>query len=239
MSAALARRAPVAKLAASGVLSIAALVTRDIAALATIVVVSVALAPAFGIGVGALIRRAWPVFGAALGIVLTLALFSADRTGTVLLHFGPFQMTTSVLTASLSLALRLLALALPALLVFASTDPTDLADSLIQHAKAPPRFAIGALAAYRLLGLYREEWHTIAIARRARGLRRAFLSTAFALLVQAIRRGVRLAVAMDARGFDSGRPRSIARPQPFGPADWLLIAGAVALTAAVLLLAAR
>lgn len=239
MTAVLARRAPVAKLAASGILSVAALITRDIAALTLIIVVSVALAPAFGIGAAALLRRAWPVFVAALGIVLTLSLFSADRGGTVLFHFGPFLMTTSVLTASLSLALRLLALALPALLVFASTDPTDLADSLIQHAKAPPRFAIGALAAFRLLGLFRDEWQTIAMARRARGLRRDFFGTAFVLLVQAIRRGVRLAVAMDARGFDSGRPRSIARPQPFRPADWLLILGAAALTAAVLLLASR
>jgi energy-coupling factor transport system permease protein len=239
MSAVLARRAPVAKLAASGILSIAALITRDLAALTLIIVVSVALAPAFGIGIAALLRRAWPVFVAALGIVLTLSLFSADRSGTILLHFGPFLVTTSVLTASLSLALRLLALALPALLVFASTDPTDLADSLIQHAKAPPRFAIGALAAFRLLGLFREEWQTIAMARRARGLRRAFFNTAFVLLVQAIRRGVRLAVAMDARGFDSGHPRSIARPQRFGAADWLLVAGAAALTAAVLLIASR
>jgi energy-coupling factor transport system permease protein len=77
------------------------------------------------------------------------------------------------------------------------------------------------------------------MARRARGLRRAFFNTAFVLLVQAIRRGVRLAVAMDARGFDSGHPRSIARPQRFGAADWLLVAGAAALTAAVLLIASR
>src|SRR5262245_6530772 len=141
MNGVLARRAPVAKLAATGLLSIAALVTRDLLALSLIVVASVALAPAFGVAMGALLRRAWPVLAAAAGIVTTLALFSADRSGTVLLHFGPFLITTSVLMASLSLALRLLALALPALLVFASTDPTDLADSLIQHAKAPARFA--------------------------------------------------------------------------------------------------
>ncbi len=62
----------------------------------------------------------------------------------------------------------------------------------------------------------------ITVARRARGVEagrnpvarlRLFVSTAFTLLVGAIRRGTRLAVAMDARGFDSG-------------ADWLLVAGA-------------
>jgi energy-coupling factor transport system permease protein len=231
MTAVLARRAPVAKLAASGLVSIVALLTRDPLALGFLIAVSVVLAPAFGIGFADLLRRTWPVLVAAVGIVLTLALFSADRSGQVILHFGPFLMTSSVLNASLSLALRLLALALPALLAFASTDPTDLADSLIQHAKAPPRFAIGALAAFRLLGLFHDEWRTIAMARRARGLRRAFLGTAFVLLVGAIRRGVRLAVAMDARGFDSTTPRTTARPQPFRPADLALIAGAIVVAA--------
>jgi energy-coupling factor transport system permease protein len=231
VSAFLARRAPVAKLAASALLSLVALLTRDPVALGFLIAVSVVLAPAFGVGFVDLLRRAWPVLVAAVGIVLTLALFSADRSGEVILHFGPFLMTTSVLNASLSLALRLLALALPALLAFASTDPTDLADSLVQHAKAPPRFAFGALASFRLLGLFHEEWRTIAMARRARGLRRAFLNTAFILLVGAIRRGVRLAVAMDARGFDSGAPRTTARPQHFGAADWALIAGAIIVAA--------
>ena len=86
-------------------------------------------------------------------------------------------------------------------------------------------------------------------ARRARGVDagrnpfaaiKIFSSTTFALLVGAIRRGTRLATAMDARGFDSGVPRTIARPQRFGPADWLLIAaaaavGAVAIGASVIL----
>ena len=66
----------------------------------------------------------------------------------------------------------------------------------------------------------------LTLARRARGVDagrnpvarlRLFASTAFALLVGAIRRGTRLAVAMDARGFDSGVPRDRrARRQHFG-----------------------
>jgi energy-coupling factor transport system permease protein len=143
-------------------------------------------------------------------------------------------MTTSVLATSLAYALRLLALALPGVLVYATTDPTDLADSLVQHVKAPPRFAIGALAAFRLTGALAEEWRLISMARRARGIDsvgnplrwlRLFAGTAFGLLVGAIRRGTRLALAMDARGFDSGLPRSIARPSAFGAADWALVLG--------------
>lgn len=239
MNTLLARRAPVAKLAASAVLSIAVLTTRDVVVLGTVLVACLACAPFFGVGLVPLMKRLWPVLVACAGIVLTLSLFSADHSGITLLHFGPFLVTTSVLVASLSLALRLLALAVPAVLVFASTDPTDLADSLIQHAKAPPRFAIGALAAFRMLDLFRQDWRMIAMARRARGVRQGFARTAFVLLVGAIRRGVRLSVAMDARGFDSGLPRTIARPQRFGAADALLILGAVSVAVLAFFLGTR
>jgi energy-coupling factor transport system permease protein len=133
--------------------------------------------------------------------------------------------------------------ALPGVVVFASTDPTDLADALIQNVRTPPRFAIGALAAFRLVPLLGQEWRMLTLARRARGVdagrnpvarARLFASTAFALLVGAIRRGTRLAVAMDARGFDSGLPRTSARRQAFRAADGALVAGAAALAAAIL-----
>jgi len=122
-------------------------------------------------------------------------------------------------------------------IVFATTDPTDLADALVQNAKAPARFAIGALAAFRLLPLLGEEWQMLTLARRARGVDtgvRGFPATAFALLVGALRRGGRLAVAMDARGFDSSADRTYARRQIFTSADVLLMIGALALAAAVL-----
>ena len=61
-----------------------------------------------------------------------------------------------------------------------------------------------------------------------------FGSTAFALLVGALRRGGRLALAMDARGFDSGLPRTYARRQVFARPDLLLVLGAAALSAGAL-----
>jgi energy-coupling factor transport system permease protein len=151
--------------------------------------------------------------------------------------------TSGVLVTSLALALRILAVALPGLIVFATTDPTDLADALIQNVRASPRFAIGALAALRLVPLLGQEWRLLTLARRARGVDagrnplarlRLFASTGFALLVGAIRHGTRLAVAMDARGFDSGAPRTVARRQRFGGADAGLVVGAAALAATAL-----
>ena len=62
---------------------------------------------------------------------------------------------------------------------------------------------------------------------------------AFALLVLSIRRGTKLAVAMEARGFGAPGPRTWARESRFGLAEWLLVLlgaaiAAVAVTAAVL-----
>jgi energy-coupling factor transport system permease protein len=239
----LARRNPVAKLGAALLFSLPLVATLDPLTPALALAVELALLPLFGVRYRVLAARAWPLALAAAGILVTMVLFAADRTGTTLLTPGPFDITTGVLFDALGLVLRVFAVALPGIIVFATTDPTDLADALVQNAKAPPRFAIGALAAFRLIPLLGEEWQMLTLARRARGIDagrnpvaklRLFGSTAFALLVGALRRGGRLAVAMDARGFDSGLPRTYARRQTFGAADTALLIGAAVLSAAAL-----
>jgi energy-coupling factor transport system permease protein len=58
----------------------------------------------------------------------------------------------------------------------------------------------------------------------------------FALLVGAVRRGSRLATAMDARGFDSGIPRTNARGSRLHRRDAAFIAGSVVVCAAAVAL---
>ena len=239
----LARRNPVAKVAAALVFSFALVATLDPVAPALAIAIELAVLPLFGIRYRVLARRAWPLLASAGGILVALVLFAADRSGRVLVEAGPLLVTSGVLITALGLVLRMLAVALPGVIVFATTDATDLADALIQNTRAPARFAIGALAAFRLVPLLEQEWETISMARRARGVDagrnplaklRLFVSTAFALLVGAIRRGIRLAVAMDARGFDAGTPRTVARRQRFTAGDALLIARAAVLAGAAL-----
>ncbi|WP_433386978.1 energy-coupling factor transporter transmembrane component T family protein [Micromonospora sp. KLBMP9576] len=239
----LARRNPVAKLAAALLFSFILIATLDPVAPAIAIAVELAVLPLFGVRLRVLARRAWPLLVGAGGVVVTLVLFAAERSGRVLVEAGPAVVTSGVLLTALGLVLRMFAVALPGVIVFATTDPTDLADALVQNAKAPARFAIGALAAFRLVPLLGQEWQMISMARRARGIEagrnplaklRLFVSTAFALLVGAIRRGTRLAVAMDARGFDAATPRTVARRQRFVLADGLLIIGAAALAGAAL-----
>ena len=230
----LARRNPVAKILAAVALTFILVATVDPVAPAIALTAELALLPLFGVGYVALFRRAGLLLLAAAGVMMTMVLFAAERTGTELVAVGPVAVTTGVLVSALGLGLRLLAVSIPGIMVFATTDPTDLADALVQNARVSPRFAIGALAAFRLVPLLGDEWRTLGFARRARGLDagrnplakgRLFGSMLFALIVGAVRRSTRLALAMDARGFDAGVPRSVARRQHFGAADWLLVAG--------------
>jgi energy-coupling factor transport system permease protein len=234
----LARRNPVAKLAAALLFALPLIATLDPLTPALGLAIELAVLPLFGVRYSMLARRLWPLLPAAAGVLITMLLFAADRDGPLLFAAGPVEVTSGVLLGALGLVLRIFAVALPGIVVFATTDPTDLADALVQNAKAPPRFAIGALAAFRLVPLFGQEWQMISLARRARGLDagrnpvarlRIFVSTAFALLVGALRRGGRLATAMDARGFDSGMPRTFARRQVFSGYDWLLVACSFAL----------
>ncbi len=212
------RRAPIAKLAAALILPLMLLFSVDPIVPAIVLAGELIAVPFFGLRYRALAKMAWPLVVAALAMMLTYSFFATDFT----------------VAHAVALGLRLLGIALPGVIVFLTTDPTDLADSLIQHGRVSPRFAIGALASFRLVGMLRQEWEQIGMARKARGLRKSFVRTAFVLLVGAIRRGVRLSVAMDARGFDSGIKRTVARPQPFGYKDVALILGAIALGAVAL-----
>jgi energy-coupling factor transport system permease protein len=236
----LARRNPAAKLAASALLTFLLLASVDPVTPAVAIAMELALTPLFGIRYRVLARRCWPLLVSAVVAFGFTLVFTTERGGATLLHAGPYALTEGTLQAALGLSLRIVAVALPGLVVFATTDPTDLADSLIQQVRVPPRFAIGALAAFRLVPLLADEWEMLTLARRARGVDagrnpivrlRLFASTTFALLVGAIRRGTRLATAMDARGFDSGKPRSVARRQRFTVADAAVIAGAAGVAA--------
>ncbi len=228
----LARRSPVAKLGMALIVTLGLLLVGDVVTPAVVLGIELALLPLTGLRLRTLARRTWPLLLAVAGVALTNLLIVRAGDPRVLLAVAGLEVTAGAAEAAAALSLRLLAIALPGVVVLATTDPVDLADGLVQHLRVPPRFAYGALAGMRLLTLLSAEWHHLTRAQRARGLAagwtpvariRLFSALVFALLVAAIRRGVRLANAMDARGFDSENPRSVARPQRFGGADRALL----------------
>jgi energy-coupling factor transport system permease protein len=78
------------------------------------------------------------------------------------------------------------------------------------------------------MSLFADDWRSLTLARRARGVAdggrvRRFVGQAFALLVLAIRRGSKLATAMEARAFGAPGPRTWARPSRLTWRDAVLV----------------
>ena len=206
--------------------------------------------PLFGIRYRVLARRAWPLLLSAAGILVTLVLFAADRVRPGAARRSARSLvTTGVLLTALGLVLRMFAVALPGVIVFATTDPTDLADALIQNAKAPARFAIGALAAFRLVPLLGAGVADAQHGPAGPGRRRRPQPGGPAAAVRARPRSrCWSGRSGGAPGWPwrwtraastPARPRTVARRQRFTRADALLIAGAVVLAAAALTRASR
>lgn len=229
---------PVAKLIAALIVSVTLLLTID--AVSALVALALEL-PLFlwaGLSFHDFLRRTLPLWVAAPLAGLTTVLYGADA-GRLLWSFGFVTVTQGSLSLGGVITLRVLAAGLPAIVLFVTVDPTDLADGLGQVLRLPERFVIGGLAGLRLVGLFLADWQSLALARRARGVGDTgrllrFSGQAFALLVLALRRGSKLATAMEAKGFGLAGKRTWARPSPFGWREAVLIAiGALIAAAAV------
>ncbi|SSC23748.1 ABC/ECF transporter, transmembrane component, partial [Klenkia terrae] len=228
----LSRVNPVAQLTAIAVVTVVLLTSLDVVTPSVVVLAELCLLPAAGLtNPRTLWLRTWPL------------LIGAGTVGLVNLLLGE-----SGAVYALGLALRVVGLALPGVFLVASTDPVRLADALTVHWRFPARFAVGALAALRLVPLLVAEFESVRLARRTRGVEagrnpvarvRLVAGIGFTLLVGAVRRAGRLATAMDARGFDSGVTRTNARGSVLHARDAWFVVGtvavcAVAVTASVL-----
>lgn len=216
---------PLARIGAALLVMLALFLSRGITGPAVACAAIGAAALASGLDLRVLARRAAPVLLSAAGIGTFNSIVTGDPA------------------AGVAVALRLAGIALAGSVALATVDPTDLADALVQHLRAPPRFVIGTLAALRLVPLFAREWELRGLARRARGFDddrvtlarlRSFPGRTHGLLVAAIRRATALALAMDARGFGTRTCRTLSRPSDFDRADGLLLGGGLVLALVVI-----
>lgn len=242
----LARRNPLAKLAAIVATTIPLVATIDWVSGLVVITATLLMLPLARLSIPRFLLRAWPLLLAGLTAAWGISLVGED-SGALLLDLGVFTITEGSLAGGIATGMRAMAMAVPMVLLLSTTNPSDLGSALSQQLRVPHRFVLGALAGMRLLGLLVEEFTTLTLARRARGVGnfgspaqrlRANLGQVLALLVQAIRRAGRLAITMEAKGFGAGR-RSWLRTPDFGWRDVLVIGaglavGALAVAAAVL-----
>jgi energy-coupling factor transport system permease protein len=235
----LARANPLSKVAAVFLVTAVLALSIDWVSASVALAFELLMFPLAGLTLMLLWQRGWPlIIAAAVGGWSTSIL--APDSGKTLIDVGIWTMSEGSLELGVGFMLRGLAIALPAVLLMSCTDPTDLADALAQKARLPHRFVLGTLAAMRLVGLLAEEWQTIGMARRARGVGsrgsalqrvKATLGQSFGLLVQAIRRASRLAVTMEARGFGGGT-RTWARESTYSRLDAWVLGGGVLMAGA-------
>lgn len=218
---------PVAKLAASLLLAGVLVLTIDWVSAAVALACELVLFLWAGLSFRMFVLRTLPVWIAAPGAGLTTLLYG-QAAGSEYWTFGLIHITDGSIELAVATTLRVLAIGLPSVVLFVTVDPTDLADGLAQVARLPARFVLGGLAGLRLVGLLMEDWRALERARRARGIAdrgviRRLSGQAFALLVLSIRRGSKLATAMEARGFGAPIRRTWARPSTFGGREAALI----------------
>lgn len=228
---AIARVNPVAKMIAALLLSLTLLLSVDVVSAAVALVLEGVLFFWAGLGARQFFLRTSPLWVAAPLAGLTMVLYGED-SGRVYFEFLFVTVTQGSSYLGAAMVLRVLAAGMPAIVLFVTADPTDFADGLAQLLKLPSRFVLGGLAGLRLVGLFLEDWRFLALARRARGVGdrgrfRRLGGQAFALLVLSVRRGSKLATAMEAKGFGSRTKRTWARLSRFALPELTLIAVAL------------
>lgn len=234
---------PVSRFIGAILLCVPMFLSLDVVSASAALLIDLMLLWIGGVNPLTVLRKTWMVWIAAVGSFVSVTLYGT-ASGATLFTFGLMAVSEGSLYAGAATFLRVAAIVVPGVIFALGLDPTDLADGLVQILHLPSRFVYGGLAGMRMVTLLQDDWRALGLSRRSRGLgdgsaiRRVFLQ-AFSLLVVSIRRGTKLATAMEARGFGGDVPRSQARTSRLHGVDWLFYLICVAIPAAALLLAYR
>lgn len=228
---------PVTRILGLILLTTPLLLSVDVVSAAVALGFTLLAAPLCGVGWGRLLPRGWPILLAAPLAAVPMALYGRPE-GETHFQFLLIHVTDNSLQLAAAIFVRVLAVGLPVIVLSADVDPTDLGDGLAQVLRLPARFVLGAVAAARLVSLFRDDLDSMRRARRARGIAdqgriRYFLTLAFGLLVLSLRRGAKLATAMEARGFNrvAEHGRTWARESTLSGRDWVVMAVCLAASA--------
>ena len=152
----------------------------------------------------------------------------------VLWAFWRVRITLPSLLQGLTAALRADALAFAVFVLLVSTGQAQLVQGLVRLG-IPFEWGLALAIALRYLPLLYGVYGTITDAQQARGWTaergslivrlRAYVPTLVALVIAALRLSDTLTLALAARGFRPGYPRTTYRPLHLGQADWGCLMG--------------
>jgi len=176
-------------------------------------------------------------------LILLLSSITLVPPGAGLLRVGPVGITLQSILGALALALRVNAMAFGFMLLLWTTEQGELVAGLtrlglsyeasltiavaMQFVPTFGRIAGEILEAQQARGLVVPRRNPLAIAR-------AYLPVLVPLLITALRTADNLSLALIARGYRAGAPRSSRRQLRLRRADWLLMLAGVAAAGAAL-----
>jgi energy-coupling factor transport system permease protein len=191
-----------------------------------------------------LIKSVLPFLGLAIGLAWVNAFFSRPG-GETLLAWHFIRVTGESLRMGVTLGLRVLTIVLFSYLFAATTDPRDLALSMVQQARLPYKMAFGLFAGFRFLPLLGTEFETIRAAHRIRGVgeKRGWRGTyrelkrfTIPLSASVIRKASHIGIAMESKGFGAFDKRTYLRETKVTGQDILFLVGLVIVLAVALYL---
>lgn len=124
------------------------------------------------------------------------------------------------LVSVIGLGFKILTISIYSAIFVKTTDPTELVISLVKYLKVPPKFAYAFLTAYRFLPTFKEEFEIIRHAHLVRGIEEGsnFIVRTWnmkqymlPMLATAVRKGIRVSMAMETRAFGKYSERTYYR----------------------------
>lgn len=152
----------------------------------------------------------------AFGMLWMNAAWAKVNNPDVIAALGPVKFTDKGLIVGISLCFRILTIGISSILFVSNTDPNELILSLIKQCRLSPGIAYGILTAFRLLPSMEEDLALINAAHRIRNSKKKkwylkknpWYRNAIPLLAANVRRAERVAIAMEARGFEMNMKRT-------------------------------
>ena len=233
---------PSVKLIAAMVFAITCFVTSNLAFLAVLLVIALALAFSCGLTkeTAGLCKA---VFAFSLILAVVLILTTPQGYELVPLPWG--YIGTGSLLAALTVVIRLMAAAIPLFLVFYVTKTTDLTNSAVKQLHVPYRYAFTFTSTVHFIPVFMNDMAGIMEAQTARGVQfdgslikkiRLMIPLCVPLLVTSVRKTNSAAIAAEVRGFNLRTRQSGYKEYPVRGSDIAVLVAVFGLLAAAIVL---
>ncbi len=188
------------------------------------------------VGAWANVRRLRMLFG--MVFIMTLVIWSLFyRGGVPIVAWGPISISAAGMRFALAMALKLVTF-LGIGVVFLSTTKIEEFAYALTRVGMPYKIGFAMTMAFRLVPVFIDAAGTVAQAQRCRGFNfdegnllqrmRRYVPVIVPVFMGALRRADGMAMALEARGFQSDRPRTSYEQYTFGARDGLALVFAAA-----------